>query len=228
MIDDEQPTVSARAAFGWSQYYDINGIYEWLDQMLRRFPAELTGYNIGKTFEKRTIRGIKLSRRPERVIIIHTILRNIGTNASICMHSNLNSIILFPQKNPTIFIESTIHAREWITVATATYLLNELLTSNDPENRYLADNYDWVIVPVVNVDGYVYTHTRVSHGKFSILNQKKSKQFHFTFFRIVCGVKHDDHIRAHVSASMRIEILIFIIQVNQLLIMTYWSSLLNL
>lgn len=67
MIDDEQPAVSTRAAFGWRQYHDINDIYEWLDQMLRRFPSELTSYNIGKTFEKRTIRGIKLSRHPERV-----------------------------------------------------------------------------------------------------------------------------------------------------------------
>lgn len=68
---------------------------------------------------------------------------------------------IFFQKNPTIFIESTIHAREWITAATATYLLNELLTSNDPEIIEIANNYDWVFVPVVNVDGYVYSHTRV-------------------------------------------------------------------
>lgn len=54
-----------------------------------------------------------------------------------------------------------MHAREWITVATATYLLNELLTSNDPEMKELANNYDWVFVPVVNVDGYVYSHKSV-------------------------------------------------------------------
>lgn len=76
------------------------------------------------------------------------------------------------QGNPIIFIESTIHAREWITAATATYLLNELLTSNQTNIRYLANNYDFVIVPVMNVDGYVYTHTTVSlrtwncHGLF--------------------------------------------------------------
>lgn len=71
----------------------------------------------------------------------------------------------FLQKNPTIFIESTIHAREWITVATATYLLNELLTSNDPEIREMSNNYDWVFVPVVNIDGYVYSHTKVGQRK---------------------------------------------------------------
>lgn len=67
------------------------------------------------------------------------------------------------QNNPIIFIESTIHAREWITVATATFILNELLTSTDPEIKDLANNYDWVFVPVVNVDGYAYSHSSVRH-----------------------------------------------------------------
>lgn len=67
--------------------------------------------------------------------------------------------------NPTIFIESTIHAREWISTATVTYFLNELLTSDKPEIRHLANSYDWVIVPVANVDGYEYSHTTVSDLK---------------------------------------------------------------
>ncbi|XP_023031245.1 zinc carboxypeptidase [Drosophila willistoni] len=60
---------------------------------------------------------------------------------------------------PAIFIESTIHAREWITVATATWFINELLTSDNSQVRELAENYDWYVVPVLNVDGFVYTHT---------------------------------------------------------------------
>lgn len=70
--------------------------------------------------------------------------------------------MIFSQGNPTIFIESTIHPPEWITVSVGTYFLNELITSNRTDIRHLADNYDWVIVPVFNVDGYEYTHTTVS------------------------------------------------------------------
>lgn len=51
--------------------------------------------------------------------------------------------------NPTIFIESNIHAREWASVATSTYILNELLSSTDPQIKEMAENYDWVFVPVV-------------------------------------------------------------------------------
>ncbi|XP_052872398.1 zinc carboxypeptidase-like [Anopheles cruzii] len=61
--------------------------------------------------------------------------------------------------NPAIFIEGTIHAREWISAATVTWVLNELLTSEDPTVRDIAENYDWHIVPVANPDGYAYTHS---------------------------------------------------------------------
>lgn len=75
------------------------------------------------------------------------------------------------QGNPTIFIESNIHAREWASVATSTYILNELLTSSDPQIKEMAENYDWVFVPVVNVDGYEYTHTSVNTPSQSIYSE---------------------------------------------------------
>lgn len=46
-------------------------------------------------------------------------------------------------------------------MATGTYILNELLTSDDPDIKKLSENFDWVFVPVINVDGYEYTHTKV-------------------------------------------------------------------
>ncbi|XP_037294172.1 zinc carboxypeptidase isoform X2 [Manduca sexta] len=58
-----------------------------------------------------------------------------------------------------IFIESGIHAREWITPATVCYLINELLRSTDPETMAAARDFDWYIFPVTNPDGYVWTHT---------------------------------------------------------------------
>uniref|UniRef100_A0A1L8DQZ6 Zinc carboxypeptidase A 1 n=1 Tax=Nyssomyia neivai TaxID=330878 RepID=A0A1L8DQZ6_9DIPT len=74
--------------------------------------------------------------------------------------------------NPAIFIESNTHAREWITSATATYILNEFLTSTDPNVRRIAESYDWYIFPNVNPDGFRYSHennrmwrkTRSRHG----------------------------------------------------------------
>lgn len=53
------------------------------------------------------------------------------------------------------------HAREWITGAVSTYLLNELLTSTNPVTIDFAQNFDWVFVPILNIDGYAYSHKYV-------------------------------------------------------------------
>uniref|UniRef100_A0A1B0DHR3 Zinc carboxypeptidase A 1 n=1 Tax=Phlebotomus papatasi TaxID=29031 RepID=A0A1B0DHR3_PHLPP len=74
--------------------------------------------------------------------------------------------------NPAIFVESNIHAREWITAASTTWLINEFVTSTDPEIRRIAESYDWYIFPVTNPDGYRHSHdvnrmwrtTRSRHG----------------------------------------------------------------
>jgi murein tripeptide amidase MpaA len=57
----------------------------------------------------------------------------------------------------SIFFESTIHANEWITTATTTWIINEFLTSTDENVRALAERYEWYFLPVLNVDGYAYT-----------------------------------------------------------------------
>lgn len=58
-----------------------------------------------------------------------------------------------------VVLEGTFHAREWISAATTTWILNELLTSSDPEIQTIARDFEWHIVPVSNPDGFVYTHT---------------------------------------------------------------------
>ncbi|CAB3249417.1 unnamed protein product [Arctia plantaginis] len=64
------------------------------------------------------------------------------------------------QTNPVIgMIEGGIHAREWISPATVTYIIDQFLTSTDPQVRYVAENIVWHIFPVVNPDGYSYTFT---------------------------------------------------------------------
>lgn len=63
----------------------------------------------------------------------------------------------YKNDNTAVFIEAGIHAKEWIGPATATFILNQLLTSSDSKVQYLARNFDWIIFPVFNPDGYKYT-----------------------------------------------------------------------
>jgi len=63
------------------------------------------------------------------------------------------------ETKPAIFLDANIHAREWITSAVCTYLINELLNSNDTQFQSWTDDFDWYIVPVFNPDGFQYSHT---------------------------------------------------------------------
>ncbi|CAG9789477.1 unnamed protein product [Diatraea saccharalis] len=56
-------------------------------------------------------------------------------------------------------IEGGLHAREWISPATCTWIIKEFLTSNDPGVRSMAEDVVWYIFPVTNPDGYVYSFT---------------------------------------------------------------------
>jgi len=59
---------------------------------------------------------------------------------------------------PAIFIDAGIHAREWISPATITFIINELLTNSAAHEEVLRA-VDFHIIPVTNPDGYEYTHT---------------------------------------------------------------------
>ncbi|XP_002062149.2 carboxypeptidase B [Drosophila willistoni] len=56
-----------------------------------------------------------------------------------------------------ILVDGGFHAREWISPAAAVYAIGELVENYETYADLLLD-YDWVILPVVNADGYVYTH----------------------------------------------------------------------
>lgn len=63
----------------------------------------------------------------------------------------------------SVFIEGGIHSREWISPATVTYMINELLTSEDEWTKAVAREFDWYIFPVTNPDGYIWTHDEVRY-----------------------------------------------------------------
>ncbi|XP_031837231.2 carboxypeptidase B [Nomia melanderi] len=61
------------------------------------------------------------------------------------------------KNKPAIFIDAGIHAREWIAPVTSLYIVDQLLAS---QNRNLLKSVDWYILPVLNPDGYEFTHSK--------------------------------------------------------------------
>lgn len=59
----------------------------------------------------------------------------------------------------TLWFDGGLHAREWITTPTVTYIAETLLRGygSDAKATNLLDTYDVVVCPVINVDGVDYT-----------------------------------------------------------------------
>lgn len=62
---------------------------------------------------------------------------------------------------PGVLFHGCEHAREWITVPVTMYVADQLIRryDTDPYIRTLVDRCEFFIIPVFNVDGYVYTWT---------------------------------------------------------------------
>ncbi|GFO25351.1 carboxypeptidase [Plakobranchus ocellatus] len=61
----------------------------------------------------------------------------------------------------TIFIDGGFHSREWISPAMVVEIIHRLVfnTDQDDDTRRLLDMFDFILVPIVNPDGYVFTFT---------------------------------------------------------------------
>ncbi|VDN59005.1 unnamed protein product [Dracunculus medinensis] len=112
------------------EYYSYVEISWWLKYLEQKFPNLVEVISIGKTYEERSIYGVKIGakkREPSRII----------------------------------WIDGGIHAREWASVHTALYFVNELVSGY--ENDALITKYlnllDFYIFPCVNPDGYEFTRT---------------------------------------------------------------------
>nr|CAD7452123.1 unnamed protein product [Timema tahoe] len=104
----------------------------YLTRLSRRFSKIVKLENLGKSYEKRAIKLVKIST-------------------------------CFDQPKPVILIDAGIHAREWIAPAMALYIIHQLV--ENPDNTRLIQSVEWHIVPVLNPDGYEYSHTHGEHRR---------------------------------------------------------------
>ncbi|XP_063698203.1 carboxypeptidase B1-like [Culicoides brevitarsis] len=118
-------------SIGFKRYYRYKEIMQYLNHLGKTHPEKVVVETVGKSHEGRDIK----------------------------------SVTILPKKNTsevlTVMIDAAIHAREWITPATALYGIQQLVEgTNKGRYDHMLDGVKWVFMPLVNPDGYEYSHEK--------------------------------------------------------------------
>ncbi|KAJ8728565.1 hypothetical protein PYW07_006261 [Mythimna separata] len=125
----------------FDQIYTYHQVDTFLELLAAAHPETVTLVNAGKSFEGRDIKYIKIS----------------STNFE-------------DTRKPIVFMESLLHAREWITLPATLYAIHKLVI--DVTEQDLVRDIDWIILPIANPDGYVHTH-----GEFRLWRKNRSTNY---------------------------------------------------
>lgn len=136
VVDDLGPLVAdnyeQRPTSGFfDDYRTLDQIMAQVNAYIATFPHLASAVDLGPSVEGRRIAGMRL------------------TSAG------------GPPNKPIILYHGGQHAREWVNVPVPMYLADWLLTNYgiNAQATRLLDNAEWVIIPVMNPDGYVFSWT---------------------------------------------------------------------
>ncbi|XP_052873526.1 uncharacterized protein LOC128278837 [Anopheles cruzii] len=137
----------------WYRYHRYADIVQFLDYLQQQHPQRVQLLHVGRSYEGRPLTVVRVST---------------SMSGPVQASSERRRKRRKPQKKrPAIFIEAGAHGREWLGPAVATWFLNHLLdlqrsraplvNGSEPEQETVA-RYDWYVLPVLNPDGYEYSH----------------------------------------------------------------------
>lgn len=160
----------------FSNYLRHSEVNEYMDYLAALYPKFVTVTECGQSYEGRAVKCIKISYNhisDDEAVLCHRPAKSAKLKSANAKNkykrksASTNSAHVKIKSKPkevvksVVLIDGGIHGREWISVATTVYCINQLI-ENFRRNTHLLRKLDFLIVPIVNVDGYEYTHTNVS------------------------------------------------------------------
>ncbi|GFU16654.1 mast cell carboxypeptidase A [Nephila pilipes] len=122
---------NAESVFSFAKHNNFKEIENFLQKITKKYDNISRLEVIGNTHEKRPLYAVNISKGKNR--------RNF---------------------KPVIMIECGIHAREWSSIEVCVYFINELLRQKKNKVKQITTMYDFVLLPVMNPDGFVYSMTK--------------------------------------------------------------------
>ncbi|XP_025948245.1 carboxypeptidase O [Dromaius novaehollandiae] len=133
LVDQSMPRVGSShrqvpEGYNYTQYHPMEEIYQWMTEVEESNSELVTQHYLGETSENQTMYYLQISQP-----------------------SNKSKKI--------IWMDCGIHAREWISPAFCQWFVKEILQNykSDPQISRFLQNLDLYILPVLNVDGYIYS-----------------------------------------------------------------------
>lgn len=115
--------------FDYTVFNTYSDVMKELRRIANENPDKVKLISIGKTYEGREIPLLRIT-------------------------NNITAEV----KKPIILIDSAIHAREWVSLSTCMWIIQELMGKDtDPAVNAFLDSFDFTFMPVLNPDGYDFT-----------------------------------------------------------------------